>query len=87
MKATWLIVFVLSLAGLMSVLARNGVSSHWLKTMGFHLFLAVVMLYGWQWVEPFTHVHLPINWFTVLIVSVLGLPGLIMLTVLKWALF
>lgn len=83
LKSIWLWLFVGSIAGLAFVLLRSRIGWGWLGTLTVNLVVGGVLLYAVGLAEPYTHLHLPVNAFTVVAVAALGVPGLAMLAGIK----
>jgi inhibitor of the pro-sigma K processing machinery len=79
--------FILSLTGLLWVLIRNKESVQWLTYVGINVLLAAVLLYAVNGLGSQSGFHVPINLITLSIVGVLGVPGVVMLVILKATLF
>ncbi len=65
------------------LLLRNRFAIQWLGALSLHVVFAAVLLYIMNLFTPYTHFELPLNAVTVGIVSILGIPGLAVLTALK----
>ncbi|WP_245856177.1 pro-sigmaK processing inhibitor BofA family protein [Paenibacillus rigui] len=68
---------------LVFTLFRHRFAFHWLGYLCLNVALASFLLYALNLFLPYTNVEVPINATTVGTVSVLGLPGLLMLVALK----
>ena len=87
MRAAVLGLFILSLTGLLWVLIRRKESVQWLTYVGINVVLAAVLLYALNGLGSQSGFHVPINLVTLSIVGVLGVPGVMMLVLLKATLF
>ena len=83
MRAAVLGLFILSLTGLLWVLIRRKESVQWLTYVGINVVLAAVLLYALNGLGSQSGFHVPINLVTLSIVGVLGVPGVMMLVLLK----
>lgn len=79
--------FFLSLTGLLWVLIRNKESVQWLTHVGINVLLAAALLYAVNGLDSQSGIDVPINLVTLSIVGVLGVPGVVMLVILKATLF
>ncbi|MCZ8514605.1 pro-sigmaK processing inhibitor BofA family protein [Paenibacillus filicis] len=76
-------ILILSVILLTLVLARN---PHIFQSFGYvclHVAIGIFLLYLLNLFSPYTRLELPLNAVTVGTVSVLGIPGLMMLAALK----
>lgn len=78
------IVFLGSFSALTLITIKNRYSLQWLTKVGAHIVVAAVALYMINWVGAAYDFHLPINGNTIGVIGILGLPGLLMLTAVKW---
>lgn len=80
-------IFLLS-GGLLGILLmRNRFAFQWLGKLCLHLALACMMLYIVNLFSSYTRLELPLNAVTVGTISILGIPGLVVLAALKlWVL-
>ncbi|MEK5234213.1 pro-sigmaK processing inhibitor BofA family protein [Paenibacillus sp. FSL L8-0470] len=80
---------VLILSGLLLILIvfRKKLGWAWLSLFGTHLILAALGIYIVNFSGLLTEVYLPLNPATIGAVTVLGLPGVLMLLGLKITLF
>ncbi|WP_091173998.1 pro-sigmaK processing inhibitor BofA family protein [Paenibacillus sp. 1_12] len=68
---------------LMIILFRYRQAFQWLGYLCFNVALAAFLLYIVNLLEAYTQLEVPINPLTVGTISVLGIPGLVMLIALK----
>ncbi|MDT3428990.1 inhibitor of the pro-sigma K processing machinery [Paenibacillus forsythiae] len=87
MKAIAAGVLIVSAVLLMAVIFKKRLGWGWLGLFGSHLILAAVGLYIVDFTTLAGTVYIPLNPATIGAVSVLGLPGLVMLIGLKITLF
>ncbi|SEG76949.1 pro-sigmaK processing inhibitor BofA family protein [Paenibacillus sp. UNC499MF] len=73
----------LSAGVLLFMLVRQPGARRIFSSIGVHVVVAAFLLYGVQLLSGYTGLELPINIYTVGTVSVLGVPGLMLLTALK----
>ncbi|MEW9699213.1 pro-sigmaK processing inhibitor BofA family protein [Paenibacillus sp. SI8] len=76
---------LLALSSLMLViiLFRNRRAGRWLSAIGLNIAFAAFILYVMSLLSAYTNVELPINTATLATVTVLGVPGVLMLICLK----
>ncbi|NEW07608.1 pro-sigmaK processing inhibitor BofA [Paenibacillus sp. SYP-B3998] len=76
---------LLSLSSLLLVftLFRNRRAGRWLSTLGLNIVIAAFILYGMNLLSEYTNLELPINTTTLGTVTVLGVPGILLLVCLK----
>jgi inhibitor of the pro-sigma K processing machinery len=82
----WAILIVSSLF-LFVILVKNRHSRRWLGYLGLNVLLAALLLYLINLAGTQVHLHIPINIPTVTAVGVFGIPGVLLLVVLKLILF
>ncbi|CAM4522947.1 pro-sigmaK processing inhibitor BofA family protein [Paenibacillus typhae] len=87
MRTIALAVLVGSLILLGLIVFRKKLGLGWLTVFGTHLVLAAVGIYIVNFSGLLTEVYIPINPATIGAVTVLGLPGVLMLLGLKITLF
>ncbi|MBP1964092.1 pro-sigmaK processing inhibitor BofA family protein [Paenibacillus aceris] len=80
--AVWGLLILSSLMLLLIVL-RNRSSGRLLSALGLNVVVAAFLLYGLNLLSAYTQVDLPINTATIGTVTVLGVPGLLLLVGLK----
>ncbi|WP_340006033.1 pro-sigmaK processing inhibitor BofA family protein [Paenibacillus sp. FSL K6-0276] len=80
-------VLVLSVVSLSLIVFRKKLGFGWLSLFGTHLVLAALAIYVVNFSGLITQVHIPLNPATIGAVTVLGLPGVIMLIGLRIILF
>lgn len=78
---------LLSLALLLFIVFRKKLGLAWLSLFGTHLILASLAIYIVNFSGWITEVYLPLNPATIGAVTVLGLPGVLMLLGLRITLF
>jgi inhibitor of the pro-sigma K processing machinery len=78
--------FIFSSMMLIYLWFRKGQAARWLSILGMNLLIAVILLFIVNWIGTYTHFTIPYNYLTVSVVTLLGVPGLILLTGLKIAL-
>lgn len=71
---------------LMLQLIRNRQAGRWLSTLGLNLAFAALILYVLNLISGYIHFTLPINLVTVATVTVLGIPGVLLLALIKYML-
>ncbi|MFC5450422.1 pro-sigmaK processing inhibitor BofA family protein [Paenibacillus aestuarii] len=74
---------VLSSLLLVFTLFRNRRAGRWLSAVGVNVALAAFLLYLLHLLSGYTHIDLPINTTTLGTVTVLGVPGILLLVCLK----
>jgi inhibitor of the pro-sigma K processing machinery len=80
-------VLVLSIVLLGLIVFRKKLGFGWLSLFGVHLVLAALAIYIVNFSGLITQVHIPLNPATIGAVTVLGLPGVVMLIGLRIILF
>nr|WP_313641718.1 pro-sigmaK processing inhibitor BofA family protein [Paenibacillus sp.] len=80
-------VLVLSVVLLSLIVFRKKLGFGWLSLFGTHLVLAALAIYVVNFSGLITQVHIPLNPATIGAVTVLGLPGVVMLIGLRIILF
>jgi inhibitor of the pro-sigma K processing machinery len=85
MIKTYLLWGVFGVSGLLLVvtLFRQKVAFHWLGYLCLNIAFAAFLLYILNLLGPYTGLQVPLNATTVGTVSVLGIPGLMLLAALK----
>ncbi|MVP02517.1 pro-sigmaK processing inhibitor BofA family protein [Paenibacillus lutrae] len=83
MKAAMWALLVLSVGALLFLLIRQPGTRRVLSAIGVHVVVAAFLLYGAHLLSGYTQIVLPINPWTVGLVAVLGMPGLLLLGALK----
>jgi len=68
---------------LVILLLRNRRAGRWLMMLGVNAVVAAFLLYGLNLLSGYTHVEIPVNASTMATVTVLGMPGLLLLAGLK----
>lgn len=80
-------VLVISVVLLSVIVFRKKLGFGWLSLFGAHLVLAALAIYVVNFSGLITQVHIPLNPATIGAVTVLGLPGVVMLIGLRIVLF
>ena len=80
-------VLVLSVSLLLLIVFRKKMGWAWLSLFGTHLILAALAIYIVNFSGLLTDIYIPLNPATIGAVTVLGLPGVLMLLGLKITLF
>ncbi|WP_379137591.1 pro-sigmaK processing inhibitor BofA family protein [Paenibacillus sp. sgz500958] len=80
-------VLVISAVLLLFIVLRKRLGWRWISVFGTHLVLAALGLYVVNFSGLISGVYIPLNPVTIGAVTVLGLPGLIMLLGIKITLF
>ncbi|MNW08638.1 SigmaK-factor processing regulatory protein BofA [compost metagenome] len=80
-------VLVLSAILLILIVFRKKLGWAWLSLFGVHLILAALGIYVVNFSGLITEIYIPLNPATIGAVTVLGLPGVVMLLGLKITLF
>ncbi|WP_405176674.1 pro-sigmaK processing inhibitor BofA family protein [Paenibacillus sp. FSL H8-0261] len=80
-------VLVISVVLLSVIVFRKKLGFGWLSLFGAHLVLAALTIYVVNFSGLITQVHIPLNPATIGAVTVLGLPGVVMLIGLRIILF
>lgn len=80
-------VLIVSAVLLFVIVFRKKLGWAWLTIFGTHLILAALGIYIVNFSGVITEVHIPLNPATIGAVTVLGLPGVLMLMGLKITLF
>jgi inhibitor of the pro-sigma K processing machinery len=80
-------VLILSAVLLILTVFRKKLGWAWLSLFGTHLILAAIGIYIVNFSGVLTDVHIPLNPATIGTVTILGLPGVVMLLGLKLTLF
>jgi inhibitor of the pro-sigma K processing machinery len=83
MHQGWLILLVISTVLLIIVLIRTKIDVRWFGYALLQLVIAAVGLFlinGSGWFGEF---HIPVNIFTLFTIGILGIPGLLLLIVIK----
>ncbi|MDF2964150.1 MAG: hypothetical protein K0S39_5885 [Paenibacillus sp.] len=85
MIKSYLLWAVLSISGILLVftLFRHRYAFNWIGYLCLNVAIAAFLLYILNLLGPYTHVEVPLNATTVGTVSVLGVPGLMMLVAMK----
>ncbi|PZE20087.1 pro-sigmaK processing inhibitor BofA family protein [Paenibacillus xerothermodurans] len=76
-------IFGVSALLLVVILLRQRIAFQWFGSLCLNVAFAAFLLYIINLLAPYTHLALPMNVTTVGTVSVLGVPGLLMLGALK----
>lgn len=84
MKLIWLSIFICALSLLIIVAVRSSNRLRWVSYAMMNLLFAAVFLYFINVTGIFGEFQIPINLVTVIVVGILGIPGLGMLMILKW---
>jgi inhibitor of the pro-sigma K processing machinery len=79
----WWSLFIVSLGLLIFTLLRHKYSIQWLVVVGLNIVVAALILYFINWLGVSSHFHIAINWGTIGTITVLGIPGLLLLVALK----
>ena len=87
MKLAATVVLVLSAALLVFIVIKKRLGWGWISLFGAHLVLAALALYVVNFSGVVSGVYVPLNPVTIGTVTVLGLPGVVMLVGLKLSLF
>ncbi|MCD1259959.1 pro-sigmaK processing inhibitor BofA family protein [Paenibacillus athensensis] len=74
---------ILSSVFLAILLVRNRRLGRWLMRAGVNAVVAAFLLYGLNLLSGYTHLEIPVNASTMATVTVLGVPGLMLLAGLK----
>ncbi|TXK73744.1 pro-sigmaK processing inhibitor BofA [Paenibacillus sp. N3.4] len=74
---------ILSSLMLLFILFRNRRGSRWLSVLGLNMVFAAFALYMLNLLSTYTHFEIPINTATLGTVTVLGIPGILLLVGLK----
>jgi inhibitor of the pro-sigma K processing machinery len=75
-----------SLVLLLFLWFRKGQASRWLSVLGMNMLIAVLLLYVIDMLTVYTHFVIPFNYLTLAVVTMLGIPGLLLLVSLKMVL-
>ena len=86
MHQGWLILLVMSTVLLAIVLIRTRIDYRWFGYALLHLVVAAVGLFLINGTGWFGELYIPINIFTLFTIAILGIPGLILLAVIKFTL-
>ncbi len=81
----WGLLLIVSGCLLVITLIRSKYSLQWLSVIGLNLVVAVILLYVVNWFGASSDFHIAINQFTVVVIAILGVPGLLLLVALKLA--
>ncbi|KAF6625480.1 pro-sigmaK processing inhibitor BofA family protein [Paenibacillus sp. LX16] len=84
--AVWL-VLIACVGMLLFLILKKRLGIGWLVVFGAHMGLAAIALYVINYSGWITQVYIPINPVTMGAVTILGLPGIVLLLGLKIALF
>jgi inhibitor of the pro-sigma K processing machinery len=76
-------ILIISTAFLFIILLKNRRSMQWIGYAMLNLVVAAVLLYFANWIGASYGLHIPLNGPTVATVGILGVPGLLLLTLLK----
>ncbi|MDQ0196426.1 pro-sigmaK processing inhibitor BofA family protein [Paenibacillus wynnii] len=87
MKLAAMGVLIISAALLIFIVMKKRLGWGWISLFGTHLVLAALALYVVNFSGLISGVHVPLNPVTIGTVTILGLPGVIMLMGLKITLF
>ncbi|MBW7477752.1 pro-sigmaK processing inhibitor BofA family protein [Paenibacillus oenotherae] len=87
MKTIWLAVLVVSAILLLIVIIRQRLSLQWVRSFSLHLVAAAVALYMLNYSGVVSGLEVPINPTTIGTVVLLGIPGIMLILGLQWALF
>jgi inhibitor of the pro-sigma K processing machinery len=58
-------------------------TAKWLSALGINIVFSALMLYALNWLTPYTHVTMPINFITLAVAGLLGIPGILLLISIK----
>jgi inhibitor of the pro-sigma K processing machinery len=58
-------------------------AGRWLSLLGLNVIFAAFLLYMLNLLSPYTHFALPINYITLAVATLLGIPGVLLLVSLK----
>jgi inhibitor of the pro-sigma K processing machinery len=83
MRWIWIGLFAVSLLLLLAVLWRSRYSRRWLYGAALNIATAGIVLYLINFIGLPTNIYIPVNLTTLAVVSLLGLPGLLLLVCLK----
>jgi inhibitor of the pro-sigma K processing machinery len=72
---------------LIFTLLRNKYSLQWLGVVGLNLVGAAIILFLINWLGASSNFHIAINEGTVATITILGIPGVLLLVALKLVLF
>ncbi|KGE19868.1 pro-sigmaK processing inhibitor BofA family protein [Paenibacillus wynnii] len=87
MKLAAMAVLIISAALLIFIVMKKKLGWGWISLFGTHLVLAALALYVVNFSGLISGVYVPLNPVTIGTVTILGLPGVIMLLGLKISLF
>ncbi|MFC6647540.1 MULTISPECIES: pro-sigmaK processing inhibitor BofA family protein [Paenibacillus] len=87
LRTVALSVLIISGALLILTVFRKRLGWSWLSVFGTHLILAALGIYIVNFSGVLTDLHIPLNPTTIGAVTILGLPGVVMLLGLKLTLF
>jgi inhibitor of the pro-sigma K processing machinery len=85
MENIWLWIFLASSLLLVLIILRSRLGWKWVPALALNIVIAALLLYLSGLAEPYTHVHIPINAVTIATVTVLGIPGVMLLAALQFA--
>jgi inhibitor of the pro-sigma K processing machinery len=83
LNGVWLVVLVICAAALLIVVLRTKPDIRWFGYALLQVVAAALILFVINGTGLFGHFYIPINLVTVLVVAILGLPGLALLAVMK----
>lgn len=68
---------------LMYLWFHKGQAGRWLSVLGLNLFVAVFLLFIVNGLSSYTQLTIPFNYLTLSVVTLLGIPGILLLVALK----
>ncbi|XID92112.1 pro-sigmaK processing inhibitor BofA family protein [Paenibacillaceae bacterium WGS1546] len=86
MKTFWLILLIVSGASLGYVLLKRSAPKGWLMRFCMHFIVAAMAIYALNFSGWVAGWYVPLNPFTIGLVSLLGLPGIALVLGLQWTL-
>lgn len=84
MQYVFITLLIGSLLLLAVILSRAKLSPRWFTYAGLNVAASAVILYIIDVTRIIPHLYIPINLVTVITISALGLPGIMLVTALKW---
>ncbi|MBP1994981.1 pro-sigmaK processing inhibitor BofA family protein [Paenibacillus eucommiae] len=78
----WALLVVSSLL-LLYVLFRSGQAGRWISVLAMNIVFAALILYVINLFGSYTHMNIPMNYLTLAVVALLGIPGVLLLIALK----
>lgn len=83
MKTALALIFAGSLLALLFILIRQRMTRAWFVRFGLHMALAALVIYGLNELGWIGGVHIPLNPTTIAAVTVLGVPGIMLIAGLQ----